>query len=596
MSEGWFQIVPRRVALPLSNPTIFSSACSILPSAMSKLAAALFVGLILLPQLTASASAETLRYRIEREWVILEVNSDGSITLTYNITVAVDEGAIRRFFRVGMPAPGFEVVHAEELETGAEPDFDEIEEGDYYAVEFHPTVPILAGESRTYVFTVIVPKFIYKDETNPGNVGLLFIPSWFDDAPVEDLRVMVVLPEGVEPEEVRNTPDYDNLLTVDGRLALYWERRNLAPGEKFSVGVSFPSQYVEKFVEQPPSQPSPLYRIGQILGVLVVLFPFFLVVGIIAYAYVKRTRSLLWEYETPWIGIEALGAQDRLNPPEAAYLLLMERGEKDFARVVTVALIEALKLGIVEVEGLDPLRLKVVKKQGPWKYYLRRLVSCVGDDGRLKEDCLASLIKAVHRATWRKLSGFSRKETVEHYRKLIADAWRELREAPPEKKREVLDKWIEWLMIDERFHKKLREALRTAPRPTKVVLPRDWWMYRIWYWTWPDWRVTVAIPRAEPKAEAPPTPVTEVERRAEGPVVTLERAADEVARGVESVFESVAESAEGLADKVAKLITPEQPRPRSRVRVSSCVCACVSCACACACVSCACACAGGGAG
>ncbi len=564
---------------------------------MSKLAAALFVGLILLPLLAASASAETLRYRIEREWVILEVNSDGSITLTYNITVAVDEGAIRRFFRVGMPAPGFEVVYAEELETGEEPDFDEIEEGNYYAVEFRPTVPILAGESRTYVFTVVVPKFIYKDETNPGNVGLLFIPSWFDDAPVEDLRVMVVLPEGVKPEEVRNTPDYDNLLPMDDRLALYWERKGLAPGEKFSVGVSFPSSYVESYVEQPPRSTGLLFRIGQILGILVILLPFLFIASIIVYALVKGRRTLE-EYEPPWIGIEALGVQDKLHPPEAAYLLLMEKGKRDFSRVVTVALIEALKLGIVEIEGLKPLRLRVVKKKGPLKYYLRRLVSCVEDDGSLEEDCLARLIKAVHRAAWRKLSGFSRKETVEHYRKLIADAWRELREAPPEKKREVLDKWIEWLMIDERFHKKLREALWTAPRPTKVVLPRDWWMYRIWYWTWPDWRTRVVVaPRVEPREEAPPpTPVTGVERRAEGPVVSLEKAADEVARGVESVFESVAESAEGLADKVARLVTPEQPRPRSRVRVSSCVCACVSCACACACVSCACACAGGGAG
>ncbi|HDM92282.1 MAG TPA: hypothetical protein ENG69_02680, partial [Candidatus Korarchaeota archaeon] len=294
---------------------------------MSKAASALFVALLLVPQLAVAADAQTLSYRIEKEWVVLEVNKDGSVTLTYNITVAVDEGAIRRFFRVGMPAPGFEVVYAEELETGAEPDFDEIEEGDYYAVEFHPTVPILAGESRTYVFTVVVPKFIYKDETNPGNVGLVFVPSWFDEAPVEDLRVMVALPEGVKPEEVRNTPDYDNLLSMDGRLALYWERRGLAPGEKFSVGVSFPSSYVESYVEQPPQPTGILFRIGQILGILVILLPFLLITGIVIYVFVKGRRALE-EYEPPWIGIEALGVQDKLHPPEAAYLLLMEKGKR----------------------------------------------------------------------------------------------------------------------------------------------------------------------------------------------------------------------------------------------------------------------------
>ena len=568
---------------------------------MSKRAAALVLLAAVALAPLGSAAAQDLSYRIVREWVVLQVERDGTVLLSYNLTVGVDSGAIRRFVRVGMPVGSFEVLEARELETGLEVDYDEVREGDYYAVELHPSSPIEAGESRTFTFTALVEDFVYADETNPGNVGVQFTPSWFEDAPVEDLRLLVVLPEGVEPSEVRNYPDYDNLMSVDGRVALYWERRDLYPGERFEVGVSFPSRYVEHYVEAPGSR-GILYRIGQILGVLIIFAPFAFIAAYILYA---RTRKYLGEYESPWIGIEALGPQKRLNPPEAAYLMLLESGKREFSRVITVALIEALKLGVLEIEGLRPLRLRVREKEdrGPLKYYLRRLVRCVQEDGSLDEDCLAKLIKVVHRATYRKLSGFSREETVDFYRKKIAEGWRELQSAPPERKREVLDEWIEWLMIDENFFERLRKAMR-SPEPAQVVLPSDWWMYRIWRWTWPGWDRRVVIttrpapgaPGAEPARE--PRTVTGIERRAEGPVVSLEKAADEVARGVESVFDSVADSAEGLADRVARLIAPERTRPRSRTRtaVSSCVCACVSCACACACVSCACACAGGGAG
>ncbi len=564
---------------------------------MSRRAAALVL-LVAAAAPSLSVAAEDLSYRIAREWIVLQIERDGTILLSYNLTVAVDSGAIRRFVRVGMPVGSFEVLEARELETGLDVGYDEIREGDYYAVELHPSGPIEAGQSRTFTFTALVEDFVNPDETNPGNVGVQFTPSWFDDAPVEDLRLLVVLPEGVDPSEVRNNPDYDNLMNLDGRVALYWERRNLYPGERFEVGVSFPSQYVGHYVEAPGSR-GILYRIGQILGVLVMLAPFALVA---AYVLYTRTKKYLGEYEPPWIGIEALGPQKQLNPPEAAYLMLLESGGREFSRVITVALVEGLKLGVLELESLRPLRLRVRDDGGPLKYYLRRLVRCVQDDGSLDGDCLARLIKAVHRATYRKLSGFSRKETVDFYRKKIAEGWRELQSAPPEKKREVLDEWIEWLMIDENFFERLREAMR-APEPAQVVLPSDWWMYRIWRWTWPGWDGHVVVtrpapgaPRVEPVME--PRTVTRIERRAEGPVVSLEKAADEVARGVESVFDSVADSAEGLADRVARLIAPERTRPRSRTRsaVSSCVCACVSCACACACVSCACACAGGGAG
>ncbi|MDK2464294.1 MAG: hypothetical protein QI223_05940, partial [Candidatus Korarchaeota archaeon] len=174
----------------------------------SRALAILLLVLSAVPSLPPSAAQE-LSYRIVREWVVLQIERGGTVLLSYNLTVAVDSGAIRRFVRVGMPAGSFEVLEARELETGLEVNYDEIREGDYYAVELHPSGPIEAGQSRTFTFTALVEDFVNPDETNPGNVGVQFTPSWFDDAPVEDLRVLVVLPEGVRSSEVRNYPDYD---------------------------------------------------------------------------------------------------------------------------------------------------------------------------------------------------------------------------------------------------------------------------------------------------------------------------------------------------------------------------------------------------
>ena len=66
---------------------------------------------------------------------------------------------------------------------------------------------------------------ISNDTTNPGNYGMQFIPQWISDTPINDVRVQIVLPPDVTVTDVKTTQNfYNGTSTVDGRLAVYWEK------------------------------------------------------------------------------------------------------------------------------------------------------------------------------------------------------------------------------------------------------------------------------------------------------------------------------------------------------------------------------------
>ena len=532
----------------------------------------------ILPLLLISAilpvAAQGLSYEVEREYVVLQVEPDGVVLIEYNLTVGVLSGAIRRFVRVGAPAPGFSVLEAWEYLDGPEPaDYSEVSEDGYYAVEFHPKRPIEAGESRTFQFLMEVRGFLYRDEENPGNLGLEFWPSWFEDAPVRDLRVMVILPPGVGTGEFRCFPDYDSAFVLeDGRVALYWERTDLEPGYIFKLGVSFPEEYVPGYEESELTAPEEDEWVfwASLLGFS---FIFFLVAGAFIAAYSEMKKS---EYEPPFIFVEGLGAQDRLSPVEAAYLLRLERGEPDYPRIVSMIILDLVRLDCLEVESVEPLRLSPRGECESAPYYGRRLLRCIDPGGGLDETCVARTLKVIHRAVERKVAGYSRRATIEYYRKRVADAWTRLASAEPEEKEAVLKEELLWLMVDEDFHEKLRSAMR-PPRRVVITVDPSVWVWRPYYWSSP--------PAAPAPARVQPAPVDIV------------AAADGIARGIERTVSSIASALEDLADKVASVVVPAERARSARRSISvSCICACVSCACACACVSCACACAGGGAG
>ena len=504
--------------------------------------------------LAAPASSQPIKYRVAREYVTLVIEPDATCMLIYNVTIRVEEGVIGRYVAIGMPNPDFEVVSAEEFDTGAVLEYEEVRDGESRVVMFVSS-PIGPGEERTFLLTVVVRNLIFKDEMNPGNVGLQFIPSWFEDAPVDDLRLAIVLPPGVAEGEFRNTPDYDNLLEYDGRLALYWERRDLGPGDKFVVGVSFPEKYLEVSVPEPSGGGiDALFVAGVILSLGVLLLG-------VSSVVIRARRPV---YESPLLMIEALGPRKGLYAPEAAWLIESEKKRPDYSKVLTMILYSLVKKGALEIVSLDPLKVKVTGGGRDLRYYERAFLQCVREDGTLDEDCLIKVIDVLDKGVAEKMRGYNRWETIEYYKKIVERAWKEVEEAgTPELKLKKAQENTEWLMLDPDF-------------PTRIV---------------------VIMGRPAPYTPSPSDPwirtLPPSERGAPTDIVKL---ADKVASTLERAAHGIVTDVEKFADKVARTIegrTASRPRG-SAFRAVSCV--CVSCACVCACVSCACACASGGVG
>jgi len=119
--------------------------------------------------------------------------------------------------------------------------------GNDYKVRVNLYEPLRAGQTVRFNLTTNVARMIYEDTQNPDNVGMQFIPTWWEEASVLNLRVLIVLPSGVTTGEVKTSVDWDNVLTEDSRVAVYWERQNLSPGQKYTFGVSFPKEYVQRY-------------------------------------------------------------------------------------------------------------------------------------------------------------------------------------------------------------------------------------------------------------------------------------------------------------------------------------------------------------
>ena len=540
-----------------------------------------------------------ISYKINREKVILDIQSSGVVLLRYNLTLTVESGTISKFVRIGMPNKDFEVYLAQEVFPDGrtiDAEFVEVREGDYFAVELRPSSPIVAGSSRTYIVEAEVKNFVFEDKTNSGNAGLRFIPSWFS-AQIDILEVFVVLPKGVSPSEVKNQPDYDNVgHTDDGRLYLYWVRKDLPPDYKLDIGVSFPQKYVENVVSSPEEGGFLDTIFGAafigIIGLILIIALLFSVVSFVR--FVKSWMEKL-PYMSPEILVESLGPNKKLEPVEVAYLKKLEGKKLSYGRIFAIMISTLSRKGALRVESLDPLILERtdIPKHTLLRVYEKRFLECIEKRG-LDEDCLVKVIKLLHKRVEKEMAGYSRKETLRHYDGIVRGLWRRIREASPEEKEVLIRDNLDWLLIDEKFEHHLKEALEGGITQTVVGIPqRD-----VWIW----WPIGTRIPpgRYEPvPTETPKTEVPVPRSSGDVPIITnIEKAADSIVRSVEKVSSGVVKSIEEFSDKVARAIIPVRPRRAvgGRRRTSHISCACVSCACACACVSCACACAGGGVG
>jgi len=534
----------------------------------------IFLVLLILVLIAPVLCQEKLFY-VKKEWCKLSIEKSGKVLLLYNVTIRVEKGVIEKYVSIGMPCPDFTVISARELETGAKLSYKKIvdRESRAYYVVLYVSKPIYPGEEKTFILYVELNSFIYEDKTNPGNVGLLFIPCWWDSkyfSGIGDLKVEIVLPEGVKKNEFKCSPPYSNIFLEGNRIALYWEKKNLPADYKLSVGVSFPKKYVEHYVSL--SEENPL---EDILSIAIMLFVIVFVglIFIVSFAAVFKKE----EYVKPALMIEALGPRKGLTAVEAAYLIMKYRRRRDYGRILAMILFGMIKKGYAKVISFDPLRIYVFRE----KYHLMRsyekaFADAVQENGEIDPQQLVNVFKTLDRVLRAKMRGYCVKETVEYYESIVQRAWKMVEEAGiPEEKFRALAENLEWLLVDEDFNKKVK-------RLPKATISYDPYWDTYWWWYWHNL----------PTSTVRTTPAKEINifEVADSIASTLEKTASQISSKIEEISEKIAEVVEGENREASR-----STDSRSYESIG-CVCACVSCACVCACVSCACACASGGAG
>jgi hypothetical protein len=514
----------------------------------------------------STVQAQSLAYNVDHQWTQIFINQDGTIDITYNLTITVISGALTAF-DVGQPKQDFTIGTAVDQYGNSLNTYKYT--SDVASVDFK--TPLNAGDSIWYTITTNVAGMISNDTTNPGNLGMQFIPQWLS-TPINDVRVQIVLPPGVTTSDLKTTTNfYNSTSTVDGQLAAYWQIPQLDASQQVTLGVSFPAQYMPNY--NPASSSGSTSSLDLVPLIVLPIVALAVIVAVIAVARKKK-------YAAPKVSMETLGVKRGLTAVEASYLLDMKPPQ-----IVTEILYSLLQKRAVWAETTKPsLKLKVLAPyenktgttENPLRYYEIDFLNSLKPDGTLDEGKLAHTVMFLRDTVEQKLQGYSRKDTVDYYRKIVTQAWGQVEQAGTvDLASNAYDQQLLWLLLDP--NQKQRTQTVFANR---VLTPNP-----LWFWWWYGYSTYHPHPVYTPNVQMPA-------QSGKPPAIPGADFANNIATAVEGTSNSIVANLE----KFASSIVPPPPKASHDPAhpKADCVCACAACACACACVSCACACAGGG--
>jgi len=518
----------------------------------------------------STVNAQGIVYSVDHQYAQIFINQNGTIDLTYNITLTVTSGTIHGFY-VGQPKADFTPGQAVD-QYGNNLAIADARSGSDYRVDVTLNQPLTAGNSIWFTVETNVAGMISNDTQNPGNLGMQFAPEW-TDVPIKDVRVQIVLPPGASTSDVKTTQNfYNSTSIVEERLAIFWQIPALQPNQQYFVGVSFPAKYMPNYN---PPQPS---GFGDLATILLGVggFIFFIIIIVAIVALFRKSA-----YSAPKVSMETLGIRRGLTAVEASYLLDLKP-----TQIVTEILYSLLQKRAVWAKETTPaLKLQVLapyeNKTGslddPLRYYEIDFLNSLKPDGTLDEEKLAHTIMFLRDTVEQKLSGYSQKDTVDYYKKIVDQAWIQVQQAGTEQlASNAYSEQLLWLMLDP------NQRARTETVFQNRIFQPD----PLWFWWWYGYTTYHPHPTYQPNIGAPM-------QSGKPPTIPGAEFANTIATSVEKTSNNIVVNLE----KFANSIVPPPPKASQQPahHKADCVCACAACACACACVSCACACAGGGA-
>ena len=514
-------------------------------------------------------AAQDYYFEVPREVVTVAVNPDSSFDIDYKITFRnTAAGDPIDIVDVGFPSNDYDLdsitadIDGHTLYT--------IRPSEY--VDVGVEIPLSGyeiGSGDTATLHVYGRNYhmVFEDSADEAYASAVFSPTWFGSdftTGATHLTMVFVFPPGVTGEQTRWHEDEGGqptqMFVKDSRVYYVWDSQQASPSEQYYFGISFPRTAVAE-VRSPPR----FGWVGDFFGGLIglgtqfcgCLVPITIFVLIAVFGVINKRRRRM-KYLSPKAKVEGVGIKRGLTAPEAAILM-----ERPLNAILAMVLFGLIKKGALSIVTQEPLKLKKLPfKENGLRPYEKEFVAAVGKDGALGEkklqDMLVSLIKAVEK----KMKGFSHRETVEYYRKIVKTAWRLVEEAgTPDVKVEEFTNGLEWTMLDDDFGGRARTVFVGYDLPAPV-----WWG------------------RATPAPAAGAKGVS-----LDMPTLPGANFANAVVTRVEGVANSVVSKVESFTGKVSATTNPPVKSSGGGWSGGG-----SSCACACACAGCACACAGGG--
>ncbi len=534
------------------------------------------------------ALAQEWSFNVSENRVHLYLEADGTARIEYDITFVNDAGApTMDGIDVGMPNSTYDLSATTASINGVP--LTDIGPSPYVTpgigVELGSNA-IRSGQTGLFHLETTVRDMIYRDSDDSDYASVEFAPTYFDSAIVHGTTVLDVyfhLPMGVTSEEPRyHDEPFTEAYFENDRVVYRWVKTDARGDREYVFGASFPRQYVDEGVVQTaPAFTMPKF---DLCGSPIFWFGAF-ALGWAALSFMGRRaqKQRRMKYLPPALAVEGSGVKRGLTAVEAAILL-----EAPLDKVMTMILFGMLKKGVIIVESEKPLKVEVqdpLPEDLKLRYYERRFINAIGEDGEPAEGALRELIIDLIGDVNKKLSGFSRRETKAYYKDIAAPAWQQVEAADtPEVLGESWGEGLEWTMLEDDWDDRTREVFRDRP----VVLPHWWWFYRPW---------TVSTGHARPSTPMPSG--GGIPRGSGGTPVTLPTLpgadfANTVVSGVENAANTVVSSIESFTSKITGKTNPPPKPSSSSSRSGGRSGGGYSCACACACAGCACACAGGG--
>lgn len=552
---------------------------------------AALLGILLIVALLLPGSAlaqDSYYFQLEQKIVHAYWNSDGTLSLTYIYDFSNPSGGPIEYVDVAMPNNNFDVSTVTADVDGASLSYISTSEYQGDGTGFAVGLGIYAirrGErGRVTVNIGRIYDVLYVSREDETHASAVFAPNYFDSSVVygtTNTTVVFHLPPGVQPEEPRWFEAPDGFISTplagfdaQDRITYTWTNEFASADQSYLFGASFPAQYVPADTvqkENPFGWITDLFSGGGIGFCLPVGIFIIWIFSSVAGAFGGQKRKM--QYLPPRISIEGHGIKRGLTAVEAAVLL-----EQPLDKVLTMILFGTLKKEAAEVIDPKDLRLKLTEPLPEGLHaYEKAFLEAFQLAGRDRQGAMRGMVVDLINSVSAKMKGFSRRETVEYYRNIMAKAWEQVEAAQtPEVKSQKYDELMEWTMLDKNYDDRTRDVFRGGP----VFIPHWYGRYN---------------PTVAHTAAGGGFPSTATNRSIGGPSLPSLPGADFAASIVTGVQNFSGGVVGNLTEFTSSVTSKTNPPPvvtssgGSRSSGGG-----RSCACACACAGCACACAGGG--